>query len=309
VDSAEEVGSVSELNVPTSGEWELAFRALSDLLAKHSGCVSTVSLVRELKKRLGTDEVWPLVVALKSYTPESGSERGVPAPGFTFRHLGRSFYSEERYADALRQEDTTAAEAEDASLEAPTEVQDELRAPPRVNRQEEARLVTYVKGKLEDLYESDDTPEHDYVFDVHSDRKGANFENVDLLAVHWRSRNVCELVTVEVKLEFTPFAVQQALNYTRFSHRVWVAVRVDSDYFELPTRDPKLFDYAISRGLGILACRRRQGGRYDVVPVHWPLRNQIDPLEEERFLDRYREQLEEAEAVERHDRKRFPRFR
>jgi hypothetical protein len=53
---------------------------------------------------------------------------------------------------------------------------------------------------------------------------------------------------------------------------------------ELPRRYPALFDYAISRGLGVLA--RRQGRRYEVTPVHWPLRNQPDPLLEEEFMER-----------------------
>ena len=150
---------------------------------------------------------------------------------------------------------------------------------------------------------------HPFVFDVHSARKGSSFENVDLIAVHWRSRNFCDLISVEVKLEFSPHVVQQALNYTRFSHRAWVAVLVETDSRnELPQRYPALFDYAISRGLGVLACRRRQGRSYEVLPVHWPLRNQLDPLLEEEFIERYRECFEAAEVLERAKRPR-PRFR
>jgi hypothetical protein len=171
-------------------------------------------------------------------------------------------------------------------------------------------LVAYVKSALEEIYASDAGPEDkDFVFDVHSARKGSSFENVDLLAVHWRSRSFCDLITVEVKLEFSAHVVQQALNYTRFSHRAWVAVLVESNLQdELPRRYPALFDYAISRGLGVLACRRRQGRRYEVFPVQWPLRNQPDPLQEEEFIERYREQLEEAGAVEP-EKRHLPRFR
>lgn len=100
---------------------------------------------------------------------------------------------------------------------------------------------------------------------------------------------------MEVKLDFTPHAIQQALNYTRFSPRAWVAALVESDSMaELPRRYPTLFDYAISRGLGVLACRRRQGRRYEVTPVHWPIRNQPDPLVEKEFVERYREYFETA---------------
>jgi hypothetical protein len=118
------------------------------------------------------------------------------------------------------------------------------------------------------------------------------------IAVHRRSRNFCDLIAVEVKLEFSAHVVQQALNYKRFSHRTWVAVVVELDSKDdLPRRYPALFDYAISNGLGVLACRRRQGRRYEVLPVNWPLRNQPEPLAEEDFIERYRDQLREA-AIE-----------
>lgn len=136
---------------------------------------------------------------------------------------------------------------------------------------------------------------------------GGSFENVDVVAVHWRPHNICELITVEVKLEFSAQAVQQALNYARSSHRTWIAVETGSA-LELLQRDPSLFEYAISRGLGVLACRRLQGRAYDVSPIHWPLRNQPGPVEEAEFHERYREELEKAGALEP-DRRRFPRFR
>ena len=69
------------------------------------------------------------------------------------------------------------------------------------------------------------------------------------------------------------------------------------------------FEYAISRGLGILACRRRQGRRYEVFPVHWPLRNQPDPVEQDWFLERYRDQFEEAGILEPQSKRRLPRLR
>jgi len=283
---------------------------LGEQLSSHEGCISAVALGRELRKH-GVDDASALLLALQFFDPESSRERGIPAPSFRFGHLGRSFYSEDRYNQALKNRNKATSEEADvagreASVPAPEEV-----AIPRSNRQEEARLVTYVKSALEELYASGVGPEEtDFVFDVHSARKGACFENVDLIAVHWSSRDFFELVTVEVKLEFSAHVVQQALNYARFSHRAWVAVLVETDLrAELPQRYPALFDYAISRGLGVLACRRRQGRSYEVSPVHWPLRNQPDPLLLDEFIERYREQLEKAEAIERQQRRPRPRCR
>jgi hypothetical protein len=310
VDGVDNFETTSEPSTPGREDLELAFRVLGEQLSSHDGCISTVALGRELRKQ-GIADARPLVVALQFFDPESSRERGIPEPNFRFGHLGRSFYSKERYDQELKdQEQATAEEAEDASREASAAAPEEFTIP-RANRQEEARLVTYVKSALEELYASDVGPEDtDFVFDVHSARKGSSFENVDLIAVHWRSRNFCDLITVEVKLEFSAQVVQQALNYTRFSHRAWVAVLVETDLrTELPQRYPALFDYAISRGLGVLACRRRQGRSYEVLPIHWPLRNQPDPLREEEFISRYREQFEQAEAVEREQKRPRPRFR
>lgn len=309
MDIVEESQIAGESGTPSPQHWELAFRVLGEQLSSHDGCISTVALVRELRRK-GIDDPHPLVVALQFFDPESSRERGILTPSFAFRHLGRSFYSKERYDQEQRmQEKVTAKEAEDASREVSTTPPEEITVT-RANRQEEARLITYVKSALEELYASDFGPEEkDFVFDVHSARKGNSFENVDLIAVHWRSPRFCDLVAVEVKLEFSAHAVQQALNYTRFSHRSWVAVVVESDSrAELPQRYPALFDYAISRGLGVLACRRRQGRAYDVSPVHWPLRNQPDPLEQHEFIERYREELEAAEAVEPEQKRMRPRF-
>lgn len=296
-----------ESGAPESYDWALAFRVLGELLASNDGCISSKALRQELEDKHPIADARQLVVELSLFNPEASRERGIPMPGFTFHHLGRSFYSEEKYAQKLRKQEK---EAEDASDEASSAEPEEPTAS-RTNRQEEARLVAYVKSELEDLYASDvNKEESPFVFDVHSLRKGSIFENVDLIAVHLRSDDVCELITVEVKLEFCPQVVQQALNYTRFSHRAWVAVRVETDSNrELRERNPNLFEYAISKGLGILACRRRQGKSYEVFPVHWPLRSQPDPLEQEEFLERYRDQFEEAGIVDRKNKRRLPRLR
>jgi len=299
--------SVDAERPPEIYDWETGFRVLGDLLNSRNGCVSTRALRNELEKN-GVTDARDLCVALQFFDFESSSERTITPPQFRFYHLGRSFYSKEKYDQELKK---LEREADHAGRDAERAVAEEVPSP-RTNRQEEARLVTYVKGALEELYYSSDTTPEDknYVFDVHSARAGSSFENVDLLAVHWRSRKVCDLVTVEVKLEFSAQVVHQALNYTRFSHRAWIAVPVETDEnSELRERNPALFEYAISHGLGILACRRRQGGRYDVFPIHWPLRHQPLLLEEEEFLERYRNEFEEAGALEPRERNLFPRFR
>jgi hypothetical protein len=300
-----------EAGLPEAYDWPLVFGVLDNLLKSNEGCVSSTELRRELERNHGIEDARPLVVELKFFDPESSNERGIPAPGFKFRHLGRSFYSEERYTEELKNlQAATKKEAEDASDAAPAAEPEEPTVS-RTNRQDEARLVAYVKSALEEIYSSDlNSEEKTFVFDVHSLRKGSSFENVDLIAVHWRPHDLCELITVEVKLEFSPQVVQQALNYTRFSHRAWVAVPVETDsYVELRERNPTLFEYAISRGLGVLACRRRKGRSYEVFSIHWPLQNTPDALDKEEFVERYRNEFEEAGIIEPKEKRRLPRLR
>lgn len=155
---------------------------------------------------------------------------------------------------------------------------------------------------LEDLYASESGPaDRPCVFDVHHERPGGTFENVDLVAVHWRSNKIAEIVSVEVKLDFTSRLVQQANNYRRFSDRVWISVPVQAELgqaaAELRAMDERLFDHVVDLGLGVLACRRRQGRSYEVVPIHWPVRNVPEPLEREMFVEWHRGLLEDAGAV------------
>jgi hypothetical protein len=111
-----------------------------------------------------------------------------------------------------------------------------------------------------------------------------------------------DIVTVEVKLKFTSFLVQQARNYTRFSERVWIALPVDATSakdasVELRAQDTLLFEHVVASGLGILACHRGRGGAYDVFPVHWPSRQAVDERERELFIERYRPQFEESRVI------------
>jgi len=207
----------------------VATEVLRELLARsRDGVVSTQALRKELVNRRLLDPL-ELIARLKSLDPTAsgnGSDRT------RWYHLGRSFLTEARFRDAQRAQEEDAAQAEAADEESadiadPFEEESEVVAHPerRKRRGEEARLGRYVKTLLEELYDDEAAPEK-YVFDVHSARAGSDFENVDLLAVHWSSPECIEIITVEVKLSFTGFLVQQARNYTRFSERVWIAVPV-----------------------------------------------------------------------------------
>jgi hypothetical protein len=104
--------------------------------------------------------------------------------------------------------------------------------------------------------------------------------------------------------------VQQARNYGRFSDRVWIAVPVLAEAADasgaLREFDPLLFEHVVDAGLGILACRRRPGRSYEVLPVHWPRRSYPDPVEKELFLERYRRSFEEAGVLAPRGGHRYP---
>ncbi len=278
---------------------------LLDMLRQHEGCVSTRVLRRHFQAK-GIRNVTEMIAKLKFYEP---SDTG---PGDEARHYhrGRSFYSEEAFRQ-LEENTRVAADAEAEEAESET-LDVKIVAPTREYRQDEARLVTYVKGRLDDVYATEFGPECEYVFDVHNDRAGSGYENVDLVAVHWRSDEIIELVTVEVKLDFNVKLVQQAANYIRFSDRVWIAMPVAAQLVdaaaELRELDPLLFEHIVELGMGILACRRGRGGSFEVVPVHWPRLQNPARLEKARFLERHRGIFEEACIVAPRESQRYPKM-
>ena len=160
--------------------------------------------------------------------------------------------------------------------------------------------MKYVEEALENLYASDYGPDVTVAYDIHNERPGKEFENMDVIAVHWRSDKVVEIVGVEVKLEFSSKLVQQAHNYRRFANRVWIAlpVRTDEPAIELRESDSLLFEYVVEEGIGILGCRRRPGGSYEVWPVHWPRYNRPDNVARDELIERYRHVFEGACVVE-----------
>ena len=276
---------------------------LQQLLKTSEGMVSNVQFKRDIISKLKLPEhLAAQCVKVLQFLDDAEAEQRVGRKGAKTYYHARSFLSKERYSDALLQTDN---EAEQKGQEAQNEREPEQpEKESRQNRQEEARLGVYVKAAMERIYDSEnvskDTP---HVFDVHQERPGSSFENVDLIAIDWRSATTVDLVSIEVKLDFSAIAVHQACSYMRFSHRVWVACVVTSEAnsaaLELRTTDSGLFDYVLSRGIGILACRRTQGRGYVVFPIHWPQWQNPEPVEKELFIERYRATFEQAGVVEK----------
>jgi len=292
---------------------QLSVDLFCQLLSNSGGILST----RKLKKNLAENgieepELTNTVSALKFFDPEITPDIKMP---FEWKHEGWNFYTIEEHRKWKQQQEKEAKQAEEIAAKAIEEEKpEEIIREKRQNRKEESRMGTYVADALLTLYESDCCPEDaEYVFDVHSEHGGSEYENVDVLAVHWRSEKVVDLVSVEVKQDFTTKLIQQAGNYLRFSHRVWIAVPVSISKNEavlaskaIRDQNPVLFDHAVDLGLGILACRKGPGGSYDVFPVHWPKRNVPDPMELNLFTDRYREHLIEAGVVPEKQQVEYP---
>jgi hypothetical protein len=304
-------------DAPRAGEWDVGIQTLRDSLNSGGGCVSSRALRQALEQK-NVANPRELVVRLRYFDFNAPVEDAFPKPSFRWHCHGKSFYSEDRFAKIQQQQDVKAASAEQAvtAVEEPEEDDDSSPAAPterRRSRQEERRLGTYVVSALENLYQSDYAPEDaPYVFDVHNDRAGNEFENVDVVASHWRSSRVVELISVEVKLEFTARLVQQARNYGRFSDRVWLAAPVLAEAADASTAlrdfDPNLFEHVVDAGLGILACRRRPGRSYEIVPIHWPRRLNPDAVEKDLFLERYRKHFERAGVLAPRSGHRYPTF-
>ncbi len=265
------------------------------------GVISSTALARVLRDN-GIEEPQTIINYLKVYDFDYASAKGHTPPLKWYRS-GRSFLTERAFDREREERDLLATKGVAQSM-APPEAEGNQQN--QVRRAEETRIGYYVKEALEDIYSSDICPErkgYQFVFDVHSQRAGSEFENVDLLAVDWRREDLVELITVEVKLDFTPKLIQQAHQYTRFSHRVWIAVAIpqEADLQEaaswLRTENRMLFETTIHYGLGILACRRGRGRCYDVRAVQWPRLQAPDRVEFHGFLDRYRMCFEAANVL------------
>jgi hypothetical protein len=296
-------------------DWVTATSLLGYMLPRANGCVSSLALRRELERK-GITNARQLVVKLKFFDFDAPSDPTKPMPSFRWHHHGKSFFSEEGFKQVLSE---TELEADDAAAAAAPEVPSDdtpeaAVAAKRPNRQEEARLVRFIVDALGDVYSSDSAPEDaEVAFDVHNERAGTEYENVDVIAVHWHSAEVVDLVCVEVKLDFNAKAVQQAHNYGRFADRVWLAVPVQAPVgqaaIELRETDLRLYEYLIREGIGLLACHRRRGRTYEILPIQWPRRGIPDPADKEAFIERHRDTFEEAGVVAPRARAKFPRLK
>lgn len=294
-----------------------AYEILQGSLRDQGGIVSSKILKGGLAKELSIEdeEASNLLYKLRFFSEDAAEQIGLK-DAKTFHH-GRSFYSPEKYDEAMAPTEQEFAEKEERFDEWESGDESQLRKRDPKRNGEEARLGGYVKTWLEDNYTTEFTPEeteYEYVFDVHTNRPGGSFENVDLIAVHWLDDRVFEVVTVEVKLAFHPGAVYQACSYARFSHRVWVACPVSAGFRDagsaLQMSNPELFDHVVAQGIGILACVRApgRGGSYQPIPVHWPRLQSPDNFQKMRFQERYRPQFEEARVLESQKR-RYPSAR
>jgi hypothetical protein len=295
-------------------DWATALALLEAALSDGDEVFSTTAFRKELERK-GIEDPKLIIRRLRFYDDDAEMDPGCKRPKFEFYHHGRSFYSEQAYNELEDETDEEAKTAYDAEAEEAPEDGVEAVAARRSYRQEEARVVPYVRTALDEMYASDFGPEdiEAVAFDVHNRRAGSEYENVDVLAVHWRSEKRVDIVTVEIKLHFGPQVVHQAHNYTRFSNRVWIAVPVtvgsDEAAVQLREENPTLFDYVTEVGLGILGCHRRQGGKYDVFPLHWPRRFEPDPVEFDGFVERYRPEFEDTRVVEPERRRHYAKIR
>ena len=287
-------------------------RQILEALLADNGFTSTQKLKGKLREHGHTD--------VDKVIDELSKETAV------WRKHMRSFYTLEKYA-AMKAADTSNPSEEDGSDDDEDDI--EVRSsdlqvgreahPPGIikvaresrRQNRESKLCNnYLHAFLKSLYHSDKKPEDcDNVFVVQDQRPSSDFRNVDLIAVHWRTETVVELVTVEAKLHFTSQLVQQAANYTRFSHRVWIAVVVDAGVeveelaAELREKDPLLFEYVLSLGLGIVACQKGRGGSFNCYAIQWPRRQNPEQFETITFQEDYRETFEQAGVLETRKRK------
>lgn len=273
---------------------------LLELLKKRNS-ISSVLLSRELDRANITNQK-PILDALSRIADGATDDEGVANfVGKIFKR-GRTFYSKSGL-------DTLEKEAERMESAAISEVQqseadEEIQVPKKEKvkrKQDEARLIPHIMQAIANIYQDDATPEGvKYVFGVHNTHAGNEFENVDVLGFHWRAQEDIEVVTVEAKLEFTARLVQQANNYRRFSHRVWIALPGHTEN-TLRDEDQHLFDFVIESGLGIMLSQNSKKN-IEFRPIHWPRLQAPNRFEMLRFQERYLDQFTEARAAQRKDR-------
>lgn len=239
-----------------------------------------------------TEAINEAIERLKFYKHPDGEQAA-------WAHYKRSFFTPEEKAREQKSDyeiQQNNGQEDDEGMDGGATVKEKRRQTSGINR-EEAVMGISVAMHLNELYSQFSPYDLDCALDVHSRRTGSQFENVDAIAADWQDGEVVELVSVEVKLKFGPEVVQQAANYCRFSHRVWIAIRLPQhsslskacEY--LRGSSPRLFEYVVELGLGIIACRENEErNSYELRPVQWPRRQQPSSLEKKLFLRRYEQE-------------------
>jgi hypothetical protein len=261
-------------------------------LLRDTGIVSTTKLKSKLREN-GITEVEAVVEELNSDSA-------------LWKKVDRSFCTHEKFVE-LEESEPAPGESEIDEDNEDDETFEKASTRETRRRSEEKRLCEgYVLPFLKSLYHSAAKPkEFENIFVVQDLRPSSDLRNVDIIAVNWRTEEIAELATIEVKLSFCSQLLQQAANYRRFSHRVWVAVKVQSGIeveeiaASLIEKDALLFDQILHLGLGIIACQKGRGNSYNCYPIQWPQKQVPDEFEKLTFMQDYRETFEQAGLLEK----------
>jgi len=154
------------------------------MLDENRGTVSSILLCRELEnQKIGNAREMNTKLRFFNFDDPPPD---LPRPTFRYYHRGRSFYSEEAYRKAEKDTEDAARAAEQGvqAEQEREEEEEEIPAVRRRNRQDEARMGKYIQRALEGIYDSDSAPDAPIAFDIHNERPGTEFENVDAIAVH-----------------------------------------------------------------------------------------------------------------------------
>jgi hypothetical protein len=129
-----------------------AYDLLQKLLSENDGVASSVHLKRTLISQASLlEEVASQCIKELQFLDAHADARLGRKNAKTY-HSGRSFFSKEKYEQALADTEKEADAKGQEAKEAPEPEEREKEAPQ--NRQEEARLGVYVKTALETIYES-----------------------------------------------------------------------------------------------------------------------------------------------------------
>lgn len=288
--------SIDPISVPTplTAVPDSIKKSPTDILLEsleETGSVSSIKLKSKLRENQHTD-----VDRIVSDLADMNNK---------WKKIDRTFYTAEKAAELeteyAQQEEQVPSEDEESDSIAEESDETPVREKKSRRAREKRLCEQYIQPFLSSLYYTDAVEDGTEVaFCVQNQRPSTQFRNVDLIATNWRDSETVELVTVEAKLEFSAQAVQQAANYSRFSHRVWIAIAVDAGIEvdeivpDLRETNALLFEYVLFLGLGVIACQKAKGQSYKCFAVQWPRKQDPDNFEKQTFLECYRETFEQA---------------